>query len=199
MRVSRAKAEENRRNVVEVASRLFRSHGFDGIGVSDLMKGAGLTQGGFYKQFNSKDDLIAEASAVALAAGAERWENLATKVDADPLAAIVEFYLSPFHREERSSGCAIAALGPEAIRQAPQLRETFQDGIERHLALLDTMVDVAPGGDVRSKSMVTLSTMVGALILSRAVAYDALGKRLLEATIDSVLRPTGGEQQRDTQ
>ncbi len=100
MRVSRAQAEENRETVINVASRLFREHGFDGIGLKDLMKGAGLTQGGFYKQFASKDDLAAQASRRAMESATRRWSEAAAD-SSDPLEAVMAFYLSRDHRGEK--------------------------------------------------------------------------------------------------
>jgi len=90
MRVSRIQAEENRQTVINVASRLFREHGFDGIGLKDLMKGAGLTQGAFYKQFASKEDLAAQASRRALESAADRWSAAVAAKPEDPLGAVIE-------------------------------------------------------------------------------------------------------------
>src|SRR5256885_9227937 len=100
MRVNRVQAAENRETVINVASRLVREHGFDGIGLKDLMKGAGLTQGAFYKQFASKEDLAAQASRRALESASNRWAAAAARNSADPLGAVVAFYLSTEHREE---------------------------------------------------------------------------------------------------
>src|SRR6218665_383079 len=110
MRVSREQAAQNRERVIETASRLFREHGFDGIGLKDLMAGAGLTQGGFYKQFASKDELTALASRRAIASAAERWSSAAASRPDDPLSAVAEFYLSPEHVAERAEGCPFVAL-----------------------------------------------------------------------------------------
>lgn len=187
MRVSREKAEANRRNVVEVASRLFRQRGYDGIGLADLMKGAGLTQGGFYKQFGSKDDLIVEASVEALKSGAGRWAELASDAPGNPLTAIVEFYLSPGHRDERAEGCAIAALGPDAARHGGPLRQAFGDGVEHYLELLNDMVQGDTDRDRRDKAMVIMATMVGALALSRAVEDQQLSGDILRASTQALL------------
>ena len=89
MRVSRIQAAENRETVINVASRLFREHGFDGIGLKDLMKGAGLTQGAFYKQFASKDDLAAQAARRAMASGFNRWSAAAAANPDDPFGALI--------------------------------------------------------------------------------------------------------------
>src|SRR3954470_13654248 len=101
MRVSRAQAQANREAVINAASRLFREHGFHGIGLKDLMKGAGLTQGAFYKQFESKEDLAAQASRRAMEHAPRRWSAVATG-SPDPLEAVIELYLSLGHREEKS-------------------------------------------------------------------------------------------------
>src|SRR3954447_13170589 len=93
MRVSRIQAEENRQNVINVASRLFRSRGFDGIGLKDLMQAAGLTQGAFYKQFASKEDLAAQASRRALESASLRWSAATAENPEDPLGAVIGFYL----------------------------------------------------------------------------------------------------------
>jgi TetR/AcrR family transcriptional repressor of nem operon len=94
-----------------VASRLFREHGFDGIGLKDLMEGAGLTHGAFYKQFASKDDLAAQASRRALESASRRWSAAAAANPQDPLDAVIAFYLSMGHRAERMDGCPVVALG----------------------------------------------------------------------------------------
>src|SRR5690242_20282101 len=113
MRVSRIQAAENRQTVIDVASRLFRERGFDGIGLKDLMSGAGLTQGAFYKQFASKEALAAQSSARALESAFSRWSAAMAANPKDPLGAVMAFYLSMDHREERMDGCPIVALGSD--------------------------------------------------------------------------------------
>src|SRR5438034_1288339 len=129
MRVSRIQAAENRQTVINVASRLFRERGFDGIGLKDLMEGAGLTQGAFYKQFASKEDLAVEASKRALESASGRWSDAAAQYPDDPLGAVIAFYLSGDHREERMDGCPIVALGSDAARQGPDVQAEFEAGI----------------------------------------------------------------------
>ncbi len=194
MRVSRAQTEENRRTVIDVASRLFRERGFDGIGLNDLMKGAGLTQGGFYKQFESKDDLIAQASSKALESGVANWARVVSKAAGKPLRALLRFYLSDAHRHEKADGCALAALAPEAARRSPALRQAFEAGINSHLDILDGVVPPEPGKEVRDQSIVALSTMVGALVLSRAVDDEQLSNRFLKAAAESLLADEGASQ-----
>ncbi|WP_322995448.1 TetR/AcrR family transcriptional regulator, partial [Castellaniella sp.] len=178
MRVSRVQAEENRQAVINVASRLFREHGFDGIGLKDLMAGAGMTQGGFYKQFESKEDLTVQASRRALKSAVERWSAAATSNPEDPLSAVMRFYLSMGHCAERADGCPVVALGSDAARQGRHVKAAFEDGIKEHLEMIAAWIgeaDGEPGG----KAMGMLSTMVGAVLLARAVNAPKLSDQFL--------------------
>jgi TetR/AcrR family transcriptional repressor of nem operon len=185
MRVSRIQAAENRETVINVASRLFRERGFDGIGLKDLMKGAGLTQGAFYKQFASKEDLAAQASRRALESASRRWWAAAEANPQDPLGAVIAFYLSMDHRGERMDGCPVVALGSDAARQGADVKASFEAGIREYLELLGSWVgeaDEKPNG----KAMAILSTMIGAVLLSRAVNDADLAQAFLDAATDQV-------------
>lgn len=187
MRVSRAQAEENRERVITVASRLFREHGFDGIGLKDLMKGAGLTQGGFYKQFASKDDLAALASRRALDNATRRWSDAAADTS-DPLEAIMAFYLSKDHRGEKAEGCPLVALGSDAARQSAEVRRPFEDGIRGHFEVLDELMGHADSSGPSEKAMAILSMMVGAVTLSRIIEDERLSESVLDAAAGEVKR-----------
>lgn len=186
MRVTRAQAEANREAVINVASRLFREHGFDGIGLKDLMKGAGLTQGGFYKQFESKDHLAALASRRAMESATGRWSTAAASAP-DPLEAIIRFYLSKDHRGEKGDGCPLVALGSDAARQNEEVKLPFQEGIKGHLQVLDELMGVTEGSEPSSKAMAILSLMVGAVTLSRILDED-FSQDVLNAAADEVRR-----------
>lgn len=187
MRVSRAQAEANREAVINVASRLFRERGFDGIGLKDLMKGAGLTQGGFYKQFESKDDLAALASRRALESATRRWSSVAAS-STDPLGAVVDLYLSGGHRGETGEGCPLVALGADAARQSEVVRAPFQDGIKAHLQVLEELMPEAGKSGNDEKAMVMLSLLVGAVTLARIAVGTDLSDRLLEAAANEAKR-----------
>jgi len=187
MRVSRIQAAENRQTVIDVASRLFREHGFDGIGLKDLMKGAGLTQGAFYKQFESKDDLATQASRRALESAFSRWSAAAAANPEDPLGAVMAFYLSMEHRDARMEGCPIVALGSDAARQGTGVKASFEAGIREYLELVGRWVGEADGEEPSGKAMAILSTMAGAVLLSRAVNDERLSKRFLQAAAESVM------------
>ena len=128
MKVTKAQAETNRARVVETASRLFREHGFDGVGVADLMAAAGFTHGGFYKQFGSKADLMAEATACGIAKTGALAEGV------DP-SVFIGHYLSREHRDSRATGCTMAALGSDVARQPDSVRVAFEGGVESLLSL----------------------------------------------------------------
>jgi TetR/AcrR family transcriptional repressor of nem operon len=189
MRVSRVQAEKNRQTVMDVAGRLFREHGFDGIGLKDLMEGAGLTQGAFYKQFASKEDLAAQASGRALENVSRRWSAAAAANRKDPLGAVLAFYLSPGHREEKMDGCPVVALGSDAARQGADVKASFEAGIKAYLEILVRMVaemNDASKSKANNKAMAILATMVGALTLSRVVNDPDLAQAFLDAAAQQV-------------
>ncbi|CAN7676372.1 TetR/AcrR family transcriptional regulator [Mesorhizobium sp. LjRoot246] len=182
MRVSRTQAAENRETVINVASRLFRERGFDGIGLKDLMKGAGLTQGAFYKQFESKDDLAAQASRRAMESAAHKWSAATAANPGKPLDGVISFYLSMDHRGEKMDGCPVVALGSDAARQGAEVKASFEAGIKEYLEMLGSWV----GEDDSEKAMAVLSTMVGAVMLSRVVNDPNLAQAFLDAAADQV-------------
>jgi TetR/AcrR family transcriptional regulator, transcriptional repressor for nem operon len=186
MRVSRIQAAENRQTVINVASRLFRERGFDGIGLKDLMKAAGLTQGAFYKQFASKEDLAVEASKRALESASGRWSDAAAANPDDPLGAVIAFYLSADHREEKMDGCPIVALGSDAARQGPDVKAAFEAGIKAHLEVLGRFIAETDGEESSGKAMAILTTMVGAVTLSRVVNDPDLAQAFLDAAVEQV-------------
>jgi TetR/AcrR family transcriptional repressor of nem operon len=179
MRVSREQAAENRRRIVETASRMFRENGFDGVGVDAIMKGAGLTHGGFYGHFRSKDDLAAEAVTRALERGTERQSRLTDLRD------LVSDYLSERHRANRGDGCAIAALCGEMARQGEGMRR----GVTAHVrAQLDRFSHLLKGGTAasrRKRAIATFAGIIGALMLARAVEDPALSEEILTAARDA--------------
>ena len=186
MRVSRQQAAENRKRVIETAGRLFRENGFDGIGLKDLMAGAGLTQGGFYKQFASKDELVALATHQALASAAERWSAAIAAQPGDALSAVTDLYLSEGHSSERADGCPIVALGSDAARQGPEVKAAFEAGIRAQLDMISGWL-----GEREADAMAVLATMVGAVLLSRIVNDETLSRRFLEAASASISGQAG--------
>ncbi|RWQ13688.1 TetR/AcrR family transcriptional regulator [Mesorhizobium sp.] len=186
MRVSRTQAAENRETVINVASRLFRERGFDGIGLKDLMKGAGLTQGAFYKQFESKDDLAALASRRAMESATHKWSAATAAHLGSPLDGVISFYLSMDHRGEKMDGCPVVALGSDAARQGAEVKASFEAGIKAYLEMLGGWVGEGDSEKTGNKAMAVLSTMVGAVVLSRVVNDPDLARAFLDAAADQV-------------
>lgn len=186
MRVSRTQAAENRETVINVASRLFRERGFDGIGLKDLMKGAGLTQGAFYKQFESKDDLAALASRRAMESATHKWSAATAAHPGSPLDGVISFYLSMEHRGEKMDGCPVVALGSDAARQGAEVKASFEVGIKAYLEMLGGWVGEGDIEKTGNKAMAVLSTMVGAVVLSRVVNDPDLAQAFLDAAADQV-------------
>ena len=185
MKVSRQEAEENRARVVLKAGELFREYGFDGIGIADLMRAAGLTHGGFYGNFASKDDLAVEAVSTALAATTERLVETTASAP-DRLGAITDYYLSDAHRDGLADGCVVAALAADAARGNEKLRAAFEAGIETYLDLLTPLMPATTEPARRREAMAAYATLVGALILSRTVTSPALSAELREAAGETV-------------
>ncbi len=186
MRVSRAQAEENRQNVIDVASRLFREHGFDGIGLKDLMEGAGMTQGAFYKQFESKEDLVAEASARALECATSRWSDAASREPEGSARRGDRVLPVQGAPKRKNGGCPLVALGADAARQSAEVKASFEAGIREHLSVLTRLISKADSQEKRDKAMAILSTMVGAVTLSRVVNDPRLAQSILDAAAESV-------------
>lgn len=192
MKVSREQAALNRERIVETAARLFREKGYDGIGVADLMKNAGLTHGGFYGHFASKEDLMIEACQHALDKSLEGWR---TKVAQDPrqaLPAIVDNYLTPKHRDQPGTGCPAAAMGVDVARMSPGARPAFTQATRQQFALLqDLMPDNTPDGTPerrRQQAIATFSAMVGAMVLARSIDDEALSQEILDAVKAQLLQ-----------
>jgi TetR/AcrR family transcriptional repressor of nem operon len=187
MRVSREKAGENREAIVEAAGSLFREKGFSGIGVADIMQAAGLTHGGFYGHFKSKDDLAAEASRVVMARSAELWTKTLEEHPNDALGVLVERYLSAKMRDDRSRSCIFASLGADAARQGKPVRKAFGEGLR---PLIDVLTKLVPGAKVvrRRKALAAMSQLVGAIVLARAVDDADFSDEILAASKAELLR-----------
>lgn len=170
MKVTKAQAQANRARVVETASQLFRERGYDGVGVADLMAAAGFTHGGFYKQFGSKTDLIAESTACGIA------QTVALAGGGIHPADFVGQYLSREHRDSRATGCTMAALGGDAARQPDAVKATFAAGVESLIEALSTGSGMAPNTDAseaRVRVVDMLAHALGSLVLSRACPDDS--------------------------
>ncbi len=186
MKVSREKFAENRERILEVASNLFREKGFDGVAVADIMKQAGLTHGGFYGHFESKEDLAAQASEAAMRKAATYWDGLAENMTDETLRSVVENYLTQRHRDNPGGGCMFSSLASEAARQTGPVRTAFTNGLK---PALDALEKIAPGrtrAARRRKAIAIMAEMIGAMVMARAVDDIDLSDEVLEATLQDL-------------
>jgi len=185
VKVTREQTAANREKILEVAATLFRERGYDGIGVADIMKRAGLTHGGFYGHFPSKDDLAAEVTSRVL--GREGWLERLTGRANPSLTDVVRKYLTRRHRDDAGHGCLLAALGSDVMRQPRSVRHAFTEGLRLRIAVL-ARVRAGRSAARRRKALATMAGLVGALMLSRAVDDPRLSDEILEATAESLGR-----------
>jgi TetR/AcrR family transcriptional repressor of nem operon len=182
MRYSKEHKAETHARIVKHASSQLRKKGTQGIGVADLMKEAGLTHGGFYAHFESRDDLVVQALAHAMDQTSGRWARASEGLDADArLALLIAHYLTPAHRDGVAQGCAIAALAGDVAREGGKARRTFAGRIE-------AMVEQFAGGtgepateESRRRAIAVISTLVGALAISRVAGHSAFSQEVLDA------------------
>ena len=186
MRVTREQAERNRARVVEAAATLFRERGFDGIGVAELMKSVGLTHGGFYGQFGSKEELAAEACELAFGRSVERWKRTAAENPGGAAQAIAASYVTRRHVEHPGNGCAAAALAGDIARQAPQVQEVLAKGVDDLVEVLAGTLPERTHKARRRHALANFSAMVGAVMLARAVGDEELGDEILDAVRKSL-------------
>jgi TetR/AcrR family transcriptional regulator, transcriptional repressor for nem operon len=196
MRISKGVAAANKARVLDAAARLLREKGFDGLGVADVMREAGLTHGGFYNHFGSKENLAVEALRAAFDTAVSRAAGTAGGIRSDEerlqaFSHYVERYLSKATRDAPGSGCPMAALGTDAARHGEALKREFADGVERYLGAFADLVPDADGAmDSRQTAIVVISTLIGALTLSRICAgvNDALSEEILSVVRGSLLQ-----------
>jgi TetR/AcrR family transcriptional repressor of nem operon len=188
MRYSREHKLETHDRIVKKASVRIREKGAHGIGVADLMKDAGLTHGGFYAHFDSREALVIEAFAYAMDRSTERWRKLAETTPPEKrMATIVESYLTPQHRDDPGHGCAVTALGAEIARESPKTRKAFAAKLEQMAEMLAEQMPDVPRKAARKQALATLSTMVGTLVLARIAGSGELSDEILGAGRDAAL------------
>src|ERR1700719_5033044 len=175
MRVTKEKAAENRERILTEAARLFRERGVSAVGVDALANAAGMTHGSLYSQFDSKEHLATEALGRAFDASAAKYSEVET------LSAYVERYLSPRHRDTPGSGCAIATLGCEVPRQGNAMRQTFTEGLRRMMQRLTRLLGPKARRERENEALAIAATLVGGMILARAVDDRELSDRILAA------------------
>lgn len=169
--------------IVETAARAIRRSGYDGTGVADIMKEAGLTHGGFYAHFASRDAMLAEAAAQAGEGTIAIFKQILTEVPGEKaLHTLMQEYLSNEHMANFETGCSIAALGSEMPRQAPEVRNASTSRIKEILGLIEKRLSVDQP-EAHEKALVMFSTMVGTLLLARAVDDPELSEAFRQAAL----------------
>jgi TetR/AcrR family transcriptional repressor of nem operon len=186
---SRADKMKTHKRIVKIASRRFREKGLAGVGIADLMKEAGLTVGGFYKHFDSRDALVAEAVSSAFGAWKRQVDAAASGGPPVSYAKLIDDYLNEAHRDDPGTGCAFSALAEEIARSDKRTRALASEQIRNDIQLL---ADLLPRKDknkaaARSKAILTFSALVGAMALARAVSDEALSREILK-TVKELLK-----------
>jgi TetR/AcrR family transcriptional repressor of nem operon len=181
---SQADKAASHERIVKAASRRIRRDGIDGVTVAQLMNEAGLTHGAFYRHFDSRDELVAEAIDAALAQGSQRTHASAGLGGSEALASIIDGYLSPLHRDKPETGCAVAALPTDIARSNPSARNAYSGQVRRYI---DLLVELTPGRDPDEAHLI-LAALVGALLLARAVDDRGLSDEILESAARALHR-----------
>jgi len=181
MGYSKSDKAETHARIISVAAKRFRELGLEGIGVADVMKEAGVTVGGFYKHFNSRDELVVEALATAFQ-DLDRWEE-----HTDTLTRLLENYLSEEHRDGPGTGCALGALLGDVSRASRSAKAVYTARLKRTLAYSTGLFPPNGNPDRRARAILTISAMLGAINLSRAVSDANLSREILERTRDQLI------------
>jgi TetR/AcrR family transcriptional repressor of nem operon len=169
-----------------MAGKLFRQRGYTAVGVAEVMRSAGLSHGGFYANFGSKDDLIAESTSHAMAANIDYWRRMGEDPAKLPPGQMVGRYLREAYAEASGEGCVIAALGSEIARQDKQVRAQLTDQIKQLVDLMAEMMPQAELSEQRRQALVAYSAMVGALVLARVSSEEAFSQEIITAIEDSL-------------
>jgi TetR/AcrR family transcriptional repressor of nem operon len=178
---SKAQKTRTHKRIVSIASKRFREKGLAGFGIAELMKEAGLTVGGFYKHFDSRDDLVAEAVSSAFGGWKRRVDAAKTGGPSVSLAKLIDDYLNEAHRDNPGTGCAFSALAAEIGRSHERTRALTTEQVRNDIQLTASLIpDNEPNAARRSQAILTFSALVGAMSLARAVSDEALSREILK-------------------
>jgi TetR/AcrR family transcriptional regulator, transcriptional repressor for nem operon len=186
MKVSKDVMANHKEQVIKVAARRFRQRGFDGVSVADIMNEAGLTHGGFYRHFSSKDELIAISTLRAVSETVGKWQKIADQATGDRLEAVVHSYLSLRHHDHPETGCLVAALGGELSHQPPSVKDAATNAGRQ---MIDFLSRIAPGKTKavrRKQAIVVLASMAGGMILARMTSDRVLREEILKDVAHAV-------------
>src|ERR1700685_12954 len=181
MGYSKSDKAETHARIVRVAAKRFRERGLEGIGVADVMREAGVTVGGFYKHFGSRDELVVEALAAAFK-DLDVWEEHTAD-----MAHLLQNYLTEAHRDAPGTGCAMGALLGDMARGSKSARALYSERVKRSLAFTSALLPSSPRSDKRGRALLILSALLGALNLSRAVSDPDLSREILRGVRDELI------------
>jgi TetR/AcrR family transcriptional repressor of nem operon len=188
MRYSKEHKFQTHERIVKKASVKLREKGAHGIGVADLMKDAGLTHGGFYAHFDSRDALVIEAFTHAMDRSTARWRKLSEETPVEKrLSKIVNTYLAPVHRDDLGHGCAVPALAAEIARESVKTRRVFSGRMEQMIDMLAEQFHGMPRKAARKEAVAALATMMGSLVMARVAGNGELSEEILKSGRDAVL------------
>ncbi len=188
MRYSKEHKQETHARIVKKASVRLREKGAHGIGVADLMKEAGLTHGGFYAHFDSREALVIEAFGYAMDRSIENWRKLAAETPPEKrLSTIVDSYVSEVHRDDPGRGCAVPTLGAEIARESARTRKAFSAKLDQLIDVMADQIPDVPRKTARRQAMGTLATMMGTLVMSRVAGSGELSEEILSAGREAAL------------
>ena len=188
MRYSKEHKQETHERIVKKASVRLREKGAHGIGVADLMKEAGLTHGGFYAHFDSREALVIEAFAYAMDRSVEHWRKISAETPPEKrLSTIVDSYISTVHRDDPGRGCAVPALGAEIARESAKTRKAFSAKLEQLIDVMADQIPDVPRKSARKQAMGTLATMMGTLVMSRVAGSGELSEEILASGREAAL------------
>jgi len=192
MRYSADHKAETHARLLRAAAAQMRKQGMDGVGVAEIMRGVGLTHGGFYAHFKCKDDLIAQAVSQIFADNAERFARWMKDIaPGERLGIFIERYLSPAHRDRPDRGCPLTTITADVTRQSAAARQAFDAGATSIFAHMEAMIPPGLGDDRAMLARSILSEMAGAVALARAVGDPEQSDRILAAARAGVRRRCG--------
>ena len=191
MRKSKAETAETRKRIVNVASQVFKCNGINGTGVSEIMAAAGLTHGGFYRHFESKEQLVAEACAVSMEELVGAAE-IAVDGGDETVSQYIQDFLSADYRDDRLGGCPLVAMGSELARADADTRRAASSGFEGVIELMAKRSRFKDRESAKADAIFTLSSMIGAVTMSRIVDDPELSDLILESTKSRLLKLSSG-------
>jgi TetR/AcrR family transcriptional repressor of nem operon len=186
MKVTKDVMANHKEQIIATAARRFRERGFDGISVAEIMNEVGLTHGGFYRHFSSKNELVAIASLRAVSETVAKWRKIADDATGDRLEAIIESYLSLRHHDHPETGCLVATLGGELSRQSSVVKDAVTEGGRQ---MIDFLSGIAPGKTKtlrRKQAIVMFASMAGGMILARMTSDSELREEILKDVAQAV-------------